>query len=62
MSKKNVVYFSGLQAKNLLTSKNHLKLKHRLNEFQSSSSEYTLLSIEICKNLFQTLGSKHVLV
>ena len=46
--KKNVVPFSGLQAKNLLTSKNHLKLKHRLNEFQSYSSEYTFLSIKMC--------------
>ena len=57
MSKKNAVPFSGLQAKNLLTSKNHLKLKHRLNEFQSYSSEYTFLSIKMCKNLFQTIGS-----
>ena len=55
--KKNVVPFSGLQAKNLLTSKNHLKLKHWLNEFQSYSSEYTFLSIKMCKNLFQTIGS-----
>ena len=34
-----------------------LKLKHLLNEFQSYSSEYTFLSIKMCKNLFQTIGS-----
>lgn len=59
--KKCIVPFGGLQAKTLLTSKSHLKLKHWLNELQSSSSEYTSL-YKICKNLFQTLGSKQVLV